>query len=296
MKQKLFDQCGLILLKDERRSRLFRVEKQPDGSLKLAKMRYLSEDHSSIEVYPECGLIISSRTIYTLDEKMVVSRLGADVRLYPAGKSWIIVLDYHNDGDMRYCAIWWNGQQKYVCAYGNQLLKSDRYLALFIKFGKYWTVYDLDGTLITEQECLDTQEIEIKGDFLYVHSIGNHAIYSLRKQRQYTLQCSPVFVCQQLILCSKHDDFAICCGMNGLIRSCYRGKFMQFERAEQIDVLDFASLFCLKRGKKFFLYRFNGKPFATDICPEGADVVAADEKNKSVLIGVGENYRLLQKF
>ena len=285
-----------MLLSDERKSRLYKVETAPDNTLKLVKMKYLSEDHSSIEVYPQCNLIISSRSIYTLDEQIVVSRMGADVKLYPAGKSWIIILDYHRDSDTRYCVIWWNGKQKYEFAFGYDLILTDRYLALFIRHGRYWTVYELEGAMVLEPECLDSQNIEIRGDFMFLHSVGNHSLYSLKQRHKYTLQGGAIFRGQQLILCSKHDDFAICCGLNGLIQTYYREKFMQFERAENIDIIDFASLFCLKRGNKFFLYRFDGEPFATDICPQGADTVAYNKKDKSVLIGVGETYHLLKKF
>ena len=296
MKQKLFN-CGLMLLKDERSSRLYKVENLPDGTMKLIKMKYLSKPHSCIDVYPQCNLIVSSRTIYTLDEEVVISRTGADVKLYEAGENiWLVALDYGRENDMRYCIMWWNGKRKYEFAFGGELMMNERYLALYVKRDRFWSVYSLNGTLLLETKCCDGQEAELRGDFLLLHSVGNHSIYSLHRQHMYNMQESPIFSRQQLILCSKHDDFAICCGMNEVIKGCYQGKRMTFESAEQIDLVDFASLVCLKRGKKFYLYRFNGKPFATDICPQGADVVAINEKDKSLLVGADETYHLLKDF
>ncbi len=285
-----------MLLEDERKSRLFKVENQPDGTIRLTPMKYLSDDHSSIEVYPHCNLIVSFRSIYTLDEQIVVSRLGADVKLYCFGEVHLIVLDYHRDSDTRYCVIWWNGEKKYEFAFGYKLVITDRYLALYIKRDKYWTVYTIRGTLVLEQECLDSQDIEICGDFLMLHSIGNHSVYGLKQQYEYTLQSEPIFSRQQLILCSKRDEFAIGCDLSGAIRTYYRGNVMQFERADRIEILDFASLFCLKRGNKFFLYRFDGTPFATELCPDGADFVGADTKDESVLLGVDDIYREIRDF
>ncbi len=295
MKQKYYEQCDLMLLKDERNSRLYRVEHEPDGTMKLLKMKFLSEPHAFIEVYPQCNLIISSRSIYSLNEEVVISRIEADVKLYPAGNNWVIVLDYNRDNNTRYCVVWWNGKKKYVFAFGSKLIVSERYFALYTKRDKCWSVYTAAGSLVLELKCPESQDIEIKGDFIFVHSVGDHAIYSLKQMHKYTLGES-IFRHQQLILCSEHDDFVICCGLSGMIQTFYHGSIMQFERAEQIDILDFTSLFCLKRGKKFYLYRFNGEPFATDICPNGADMVATDKNDKSVLIGVGENYHLLKKF
>lgn len=295
MKQTYYEQCGLVLIEDERKSRLYKVENQPEAmTFKLSPLKNFEDYCDSIKVYPQCNLIISSRGVYTLDGTLIIPRSGSEVTLYPAGKSWVIVLDYKQDTDTRYCAMWWNGNQKFVFAFGNRLYTDNNYFALYIKRDRCWNVYTAGGSLVLETERCEGEGAEICGNFMIVHAIGNHTLYNLRQSFRYTIQSANIFGFQQLILCSAHDDFAICSDLKGVIKSYYRGDRAEFEHADYIELFDFASLFGLKRGNKFFLYRFDGQPFKLEENLNEVDFVAGNEEQKTLLIGTNGNYRQLK--
>ncbi len=294
MQQTYYEKCGLMLIQYERKSRLYRVEKSDDNTLKLLPMRYLSADHTYIKVYPQHNIVVTSRVIYTLDEQTIISRLGAEVQVYSFGSSAIMVLDYKRNCDTRYCIVWWNGKQKYAFAFGNRLILTKKYLALYTRRDEYWNIYTVGGALALETECRDDHNIEIYGDFMIVHSVGNHTLYSLKQHHRYTIQGATLFEKKQLILCSKNYDFAICSDLSGVIQSYYRGTYSAFERADNIQIFDTAAIFCLKRGNKFMLYRYNGQPFGEDLRLHTVDFVSCSEEQKELLLGIGDKYHLLK--
>ncbi len=295
MKQTYYEQCGLVLMEDERKSRLYKVENQPNTlTFKLTPAEKFPDEYDYLEVHPQNNLIITPRGIYTLDGTLVLPRSGADVKLYRVGSLCLIVLDYKHNCDTRYCVMWWNGRQKYLFAFGSRLILNENYVALYIQRDSYWTVYNISGCMVLETERGESDNIEIRGDFMMVHAVGNHTLYNLRHSFRYSIQSANVFGHQQLILCSAHDNFAICSDLSGVIKSFYNDNYTEFERADYIELFDFASLFCLKRGKKFYLYRFDGQPFKCDLDFSRVDFIAGNDEQKTLLIGMGENYRQLK--
>jgi hypothetical protein len=295
MKQTYYEQCGLVLIEDERKSRLYKVENQPEAmTFKLSPLKNFEDAYDSIKVYPQSNLIISSHGVYTLDGTLIISRSGAEIKLYSSGKSWVIVLDYKRDTDTRYCAIWWNGNRKFVVAFGNLLYTDNNYFAFYIKRNHCWTVYTAGGSLVLETDRCEGEGVEICGNFMIVHAVGNHTLYYLRQSFNYAIQSANIFGYQQLVMCSAHDDFAICADLKGVIKSYFHGILTEFENADHIELFDFASVFSLKRGNKFFLYHFDGQPFMPEENLNEVDFIAGNEEQKTLLISKDDNYRQLK--
>jgi len=294
MKEQYYFECGLMLIKDGRKSRLYKVKtNSEDDTLELVAMKHLSKDYDSIDVYPQYNLIITPGAIYTLDEQAVFMYSGSDISIYPDDKSVSIVADNKRNNDVRYCVIWWNGENKYGYAFGNEILITDKYIALYIKRDCCWTVYNRKGSLVLETGRYENKDIEICGDFLIIHNLGNHTIFSLKQKHRYMLQGEEIFKQQQLILCSNRDDFAICSDLSGNIQSYYRDTYARHMPADHIEIFDFATLFCLKRSNKFFLYHFDGQPFAPEKNLHEVDFISGNEQQKTLLLGIDKTYRLI---
>lgn len=286
MKQKYFEKCGLILIDDEGKLRLYKVPEHEKGQpFQLKMMQCLSEPQTSVEVLPECNLIITQDALFTLDEQFVMQRESGKISVLPVENAWLILLDRSREDDHRYQLIFWNGKKVCGNLSGQKLVKNDDFFALYTKADKCWDVYNQTGKSVLHIEGVGSN-VELCGHFLITHAVGNHAVYSL------LTKCC-LFSRQQLILCSAIDDFVICANLQGDIRTYYRGQHCRQNAAAFITMFDEAGLFCLRRYGKNFLYRFNGEAYARELYPEGVDMAAYDEENNSLLLADGGTYQLI---
>ncbi len=297
MKQKLFTQCGLLRLTDGGKSRLFKVRNNYDvTSFELEPLAFLPEPQTVIEVYPQANLIMTQDTLFTLDGKIVLHNDRDKISVIPINSletnKWMILQDSMHDNDTRYRLTFWDGATEYDYIWGRYLLKSDKYFATYTSGDRRWCVYAYDGKLILDVEN-ESADMKICGDFFIAQSIGNHSSYSLKQLSTGKAEKRRVFKQQQLIMCSTNQDFAIGANLQGIAQTYYQGIYREYGKVEMIELYDKAGLFTVKRNGKYFLYHYNGEVFATNICPCGADYVAYDETNNTVLIGVNGVFRLI---
>ncbi|MBR6355576.1 MAG: hypothetical protein IKR92_01860 [Alphaproteobacteria bacterium] len=298
MTQKLFTKCGLLQLTDGNKSRLFKVPENVSVKssefaepFEIEVLPFLPEPQAILEVYPDANLIVTQDSIMTLDGQIIMQNEKDKISVIPIKDSaeWIILQDSMHDNDTRFRLTFWDGKAQRDYIWGRYLLQSAKYLALFTSCDHRWSVYTRDGMLVLET-ITTSEEMRIHGDFLVVEGIGTHSAYALKPDAETAGLC--VFTNQQLILCSNEQNFAICANLQGMVSSYYDG-FRRFHgQAEMIELYDRAGLYALKRGGRFFLYRFNGERFADNMYPCGADSVAYNQEENTLLIGVNGLFRL----
>lgn len=282
MKQKLFANCGLLLIENEGRSRLYKVPQQVENcAFELTPMQFLSEPQASIDVYPECNLIVTPDALFTLDERLVLSREHGNIEIVPADKNWLIIQSYPQENDCHFHVLFWNGREITDEYKGQKLVRNDRFLALYTKKGKFWKAYSNNGELLLQTEK-ESANIELCGHFMVTNAVGNHTVYSLKSRN-----C--LFTNQQLILCSFYSDFVVCANLQGEVQTYYNGKTTQLGKAEYVEIFDRAGLFCLQQKDGYFLYRFSGDDYAS-YSYEG---VAYDAENNSLLLNSDGKYHFV---
>ena len=298
MEQKLFKECGLLQLTDGNKSRLFRVPKnllveplELAESFEIEMLPFLPEPQTVLNVYPDANLIVTQDSIMTLDGQIIMQNEKDKISVIPIKNDteWIILQDSMHDNDTRFRLTFWDGKAQRDYIWGRYLLQSEKYLALFTSCDRRWSVYTIEGTLVLETTTA-TEEVRIHGDFLVAEGIGIHSAYTLKPNSETAGVC--VFTNQQLILCSNTQNFAICANLQGLVSSYYNGFHRVHGKAEMIELYDRAGLYSLKRDGRFFLYRFNGEHYAANIYPCGADSVAYNQEENTLLIGVNGLFRL----
>ena len=295
VQQQLFTECGLLRITEDGKSRLYSIptDLTDDCSFEPHVLPFLSEPQTVLEVYPEANLIITQDSMFTLDGKIVQQNSKEKISISPVGDEWMIVRDSHQDNDLRFQITFWDGKAERDYIWGRYLLKDDKYLAIFTSGDHRWLVYQYDGTLVLDIADADA-EMMICGDFFVTHGIGSHAIYSLKKQDSPLAEQHCVFRRQQLVMCSTHEDFALCANLQGQVQTCYRGQYRDLGKAEMVDLYDRADLFIIKRNGRYFLYRLDGTEFAQNICPFGADMAAYNPDENSLLIDTNGVFHLMR--
>lgn len=292
MKQKLFKECGILQLTDGNKSYLYKVpENAATEPFEINPLPFLSES-SALEVYPDANLIVTQSALITLDGKTILSNRRDKISVVPVNNEWMIIQDSLQDNDSRFQIMFWDGTKERDYIWGRYLVRGKKYLAVYTSGDRRWIVYDYKGDMFLDVGG-EMADMEICGDFFITKSIGNCSAYTLCKQKTTLAQDHCVFKQKLLILCSEHENFAISANLQGMVQTYFNGEFSDYGKAEMIDLYDRADLFVLKRGGKFYLYRFNGDSFAENICPCGADLTAFDEQNNSLLIGANGSFRLI---
>ena len=294
MQQKLFNSCGLLRITNSGKSNLYKVpENISQEPFELETLPYLPEAQSVLEVYPEANLLLTQEALMTLDGKIILQQEHNKISVVPIGKKWMIVQDSMQNNDLRYRIMFWDGTKEREYIWGRFLIYSEKYLAVYTSGDKRWCVYSYDDALVLDVDQEQAQA-DICGDFLVTESIGNYAVYSLRKQDSFYAKEHCIFAHQQLIIPSAYANFVLCANLQSVVQVYFEGVYSEYGKAEMIELYDRAGLFTLKRGGKFFLYRLNGESYGENICPCGADLVAYDEDENTLLIGVNGSFRLLR--
>ena len=205
----------------------------------------------------------------------------------------MIVQDSGQSNDTRYRLTFWDGRAEHGYFWGRYLISGDKYFAVYTRGDKRWCAHNYEGELVLEVDHEETK-MDICGNFLTAHAIGNHSLYSLCQQKSHHAADHRIFDHQQLIFCSAYDDFALCANMQSMVQTYYRGNYHSYGLVETIDFYDSARLFALKRNGKFAIYRFNGEPFAPNLYPSGADFVAYNETDNTLLIGTNGVFRFMR--
>ncbi|MBR1756774.1 MAG: hypothetical protein IJ738_05690 [Alphaproteobacteria bacterium] len=278
---------------DGGKSRLFKVRNVCGDTFEVEALPYLTEPQSILKVYPEANLIVTKDTLFTLDGKIMRQHNKENISIEPVNDEWIILSDSLLDNDTRFQITFWDGTKERDYIWGRHLIKNDKYFAVYTSGDKRWLVYLRDGTLIVDVNNAET-DMKICGNFCVALGIGAHSAYSLLPQKSILAEEHCIFQKQQLILCSNYADFALCANLQGMVQTYYCGKFSDFGQATMVDLYDEAGLFSICRNGRYFLYRFNGEPFAENICPCGADSVAYDKDDNTVLIDTNGVFRIIR--
>ena len=117
--------------------------------------------------------------------------------------------------------------------------------------------------------------------FLIIDNLTQHGIYHLPSQK-FLLED------QQRIVASSEIDFMMGCNITGELHCWFQDKWTQHSKVEDFDILVDVEgkngIYYLKQNGKYFLYTFDGKPFANLQIPHGADFVGYDADNKSIVL------------
>ncbi len=295
VEQRLFESVGLLRLTDGGKSRLFRVPKaSSEEEFVISPIPYLSEPQSLLEVYPEAGLIVTQDLLMTIDGRIILEHERAKISIELVSDRWMIVEDMQIDNDERYRITLWDGKEESGYLRGKYMLRTEKYLAVYTKQDRLWRVFMYDGRQELEVQGLD-KDVEINGDFLLVKGIGSYTAYTLSETEvndKPEQRC--IFSHKPLVLCSSYVNFALCSDMQGNVQTYYYGEYKNFSRVEEINLYDHANIFSIKRGGRYFLYKLNGEPFAENICPYGADMIAYNQDEKTLLIDTSGVFHMVR--
>lgn len=290
--QKLFKDVGLLRITEGARFRLLQIPKGTQGdSFEVAPFPFLPDSQPVLDVYPEANLIVTQDTLMTLDGKIILNHENAHFEVELVSDMWMIIEDMRIDNDIRYRITFWNGKEEsgYIC--GRKLLRSEKYFAVYTACDSMWTVYTYDRRKVFELEHAE-KNMHLKGDFFLVEGLGHYVAYTLASKAG-SVEEKCVFNHQQLILCSNYMEFALCSDIQGNTKIYHQGKYADFGKVEEVDLYDKAGIFVVRRNGRYFLHKFNGDTFADNICPYGADKVAYDQNENTLLIGVNSVFHLV---
>ena len=291
--QQLFKGIGLLRITEGSKFRLLKIPKVTNGdSFEVAPFPFLPDPQTSLDVYPEAGLIVTQDTLMTIDGKIILNHENAHFEVELVSDKWMIIEDMKLDNDIRYRITFWDGEKEsgYIC--GRKILRSEKYFAVYTAHDSVWRVYTYDRRKVLELEHTE-KDMHLKGDFFLFEGVGHYVAYTLAsKESSAEEKC--VFNHQQLILCSIYMEFALCSDIRGNIRTYHQGKYTDFGKVEEVDLYDKAGIFVIRRNGRYFLYKFNGDVFADNICPYGADKVAYNQDDNTLLIGVNSVFHLVK--
>lgn len=281
VEQKLFRNLGLLLITDGKRSQLFKITREDDdeGGFVAEVLPFLPEPQDFLKIYPDANLIVTQDELITIDGTILFQYEKAKVSVELVSDKWLIIEDMLSDNDGRYRITFWDGQRENGYMYGRRFLRSEKYLAVYTASDNVWRVLTYDGKSVLKVKNVG-DDVRICGDFLLTSCVGNYTAYALIKDKHK----QPVFSHQQLVLCSSWDDFILYSNINGYVKTYYRGKHTQLGKIDAVEMFDRAGIFAIKKNGRYFLYKFNGKPVAENICPYGADKIAYNQEENSILI------------
>lgn len=285
MKQTLFKKAGLLLIEDEGRFMLYGVPKDVDAKqpFEMHALPFLAEPQMVLEVYPEANLIVTQDKVLTLDGSLVLEHEKDVISVELVSDKWLIVQDSKQNNDARYRLMFWDKQSEHNYIWGRYLLRSEKYFAVYTSCDMLWCVYTYEGTCVLKIDHEDADFL-LEGDFLVSSTVGNHSVYSLLSKKGIKASDCIVFSQQPLVLISRYYNFGVCANMRGEVIAYYCGEYRDYGKVEKITLYDRAGLLCLKINGRFFLYRFNGEKFAENVCPYGADAIAYNEDDNTLLI------------
>lgn len=291
MIQQLFRNLGLLLVTEGKSSQLFSISKASDDDKAFVAevLPFLPDPQVFLKIYPEARLIVTQDKLMTLEGKIILQYEKAKLSVELVSDKWLIIEDTLADSDIRYRITFWDGQNENSNIYGKHFLRNHKYIAVYTSSDHGWRVLTYDGKSVLKIKNVG-MDMRICGDFLLTSSVGNYTAYGLDEKNN---NGRPVFENQQLILCSNWDDFILCSNIQGYVQTYYRGKYKKIGKLDSIELFDRAGVYVVKKNGRFFLYKFNGKPVAANICPYGADKVAYNQDENSILINTNGVYHLI---
>ena len=294
VEQKLFTMVGLLRMTEGGKSRLLRISKgeSPD-TFDASELPFLSGPQDVLDVYPEANLIVTQDKLMTIDGRIIFEHDKAHITVELVSDKWMIIEDMLVDSDSRYRITLWDGARECCCFFGRYILRSEKYLAVYTVHDCLWRVYLYDGRQVLEIHNPE-KDMVISGDFLLLEGLGSHAAYALAEIGETSSDDKCIFSNQQLILCSSYENFALCCDLQGVVRTYFRGQYHDFGRVESVDFYDHAGVFSIQRNGRYFLYRLSGTPFAENICPYGANAIAYDRDENTLLIDTNSVFHLVR--
>lgn len=277
MKHQIFNKLKLVLIENKGKFTLYRSDTPLLGQKELSQLKavdFIEENADYIAVYPECNIIVAKETLYSVNGQKIATCAGNDIKIISQKGIYTIMSDsaHAQNG----CLIMWNTHKVLLRIEYQKFIADKFYFAAYAD--KKWYVYDWKGNLRNADYLIDDDDIIIKGHFLIKSGIGNHELYSLKhgillRQKQ------------NIIMCSKTDDFALCASLNHRLEIFYRGGWRYIDNVDFFKLLDDIKLFCIQRDKKYYLYSYPRlKPVMTDDFPCGLDFVSYDEQSHTLLL------------
>ena len=294
IEQKLFQNVGLLRITEGNKSRLFRIPKNAEeDTFTVSVFPYLPEPQSVLEVYPDAHLIATQDTLMTLDGRILRQHEHIKISVELISDKWLIIEDMQSDCDSRYRIVFWDGEEESCCFWGRYILRSEKYLAVWTAKDCLWRVYAYDQRQVLEVHNPD-QNVRLKGDFLVVEGLGDYTAYTLADDNEKLSEKKCVFKHQQLIVCSSYNNFALCCNLSGAMQTYFDGQYRQYGKVESVDFFDRADIFSICRNGRYFPYTLTGEPFAENICPYGADMIAYSKEDNALLINTNSVLHLIR--
>ena len=294
IEQKLFKKIGLLRITEGQKSRLFCIPKNAEENTFTASVfPYLVGPQSVLEVYPEANLIATQDTLMTLDGRILRQQEHIKISVELVSDKWLIIEDTQSDNDNRYLVVFWDGQKESGYFWGQYIIRSEKYFAVYTVSNHLWRVYMYDGRQVLEIHNVE-KNVRLQGDFLLVEGLGIYTAYTLVGDSKKNSEEKCVFKHQQLILCSSYDNFALCCNLQGVTQTYFRGEYTNYGEVGEVNLYDHAGIFSIRRNGRYFLYKLNGERFAENICPYGADMVAYNTSENTLLIDTNSVLHLIR--
>ncbi len=276
MKHRIFYQQRLVLFENKGKYTLYKRAKQipRKGELKqLQAVDFIPENADYIAVYPECGLIVANEALYSVNgEKIAACPLNG---IQISSKHGVHIIMTDTSSCRHKHLILWDGTKSLLNVEYQKFVESDFYFAVY---DKKWSVYDWKGHLKNKDYQIADDDIRIEGHFLIKTSAGNHELYSLKQGQLLKRK-------QNVIMCSKTDDFALCASLNRRVEIFHRDGWYCLNDITFFGLLEDIKLFYVQQEDKYYLYRDSRlEPFLEHEFPEGFDFVSFDEQTQTLIV------------
>ena len=289
MKHQIFTDLKLILIENKGKFSLCRIENSAEDESaqpKLLPVEFIPEQSNRIIVYPECRLIVTDATVFSLDGRTIAHCSYKNVDIFhKLGNHVILITDSCN----KKCGqlILWDGSQVILDIEYQQYIEDDHYFAVYLQ--NQWQIYDWQGCLCKMSDPIVGEDICLKGYFLIENGIGNHELYSLKRGLRLRQK-------QNVVLCSSHDDFAVCADLSHKLEIYCRGEWHYLDNVSFFGLIDDLKLFYVQINGKYYLYHYHTlQPVLNDTFPQGFDFVSYDPQSQTFLIRSGKRTSVLSK-
>lgn len=267
----------LVLAHDGKRS-LYRLSEE-----NVLEPQAWAQNQKRLEVYPKLNLVLTDGELYTLTGEVILLGLCKDEVIFTPMRHHILM---QCQSVKATSLLWFKGHKiaeiifckRLVCCnedYSVVEMEKDN-----LEDSSCWQVYSDEGKKVFK--CpFRGDTVRLCGYFLIIDNLTQHGIYHLPSQK-FLLED------QQRIVASSEIDFMMGCNITGELRCWFQDKWTQHSKVENFDILVDVEgkngIYYLKQNGKYFLYTFDGKPFANLQIPHGADFVGYDADNQSIML------------
>ena len=296
MTHKFYQECSLVVVKDDSGERLFRTERQND-KCKLIAAEFIQGAQKFITICSEYNLIITPNGLFTLKGDLIERGYFAHVEIKQYKNTALLIFKHSsNEERIDKICLWDKEHIIWQCS-PQKLVYTDKYIAVY---HQVWGIYDtLGNRILTDKEL--SSEIRIIGDFLISDMVGCHDVYSLEIGKV-------IMQNQQLIHVSSRKSFVIGLNLQCVATLWYDGEILQLGQVTLIGIIDELDMFYIKHQNfgyiNVFWYCASYSDLSKNLWFTSVKMISFDKDTEQLMVDLGNkvyfykadadnNYKLL---